>query len=399
MRNVGQWTGTRLVAGRAIRDGLASRSWRIITAVMLLIGIGAALLPRLLGGGDTVYTLAAAAGTPEAVVAQVQAAGTAGGFDVQIVAVADGAAAEAAVREGEATAGLVVSGEGSTLYVASGGAGPFPSVVSQVVVAQATTQALVDAGLTPAQIAAILSLRPPEQVVVGGPEEVEDQSRAIVGFIAGIVLYMALILTGTAIASAVATEKSTRISEVLLAVLRPTQLLVGTVLGVGLLGLVQVAALGVPAAVGFATGDGLTVPTSAVGDIALSFVWLVLGLLLYAFVFAALGSLVEKVSEVGAATIPANVFLIGSYLIAVTVTTDNPNGVVPTIASLFPASAPMVMPVRWTSGLVPVWQLVLAMALTALAAVALAMLASRIYARGVATTGRRVRLLEAVRRG
>jgi ABC-2 type transport system permease protein len=58
----------------------------------------------------------------------------------------------------------------------------------------------------------------------------------------------------------------------------------------------------------------------------------------------------------------------------------------------------MVMPVRWTSGLVPVWQLVLAMGLTALAAVGLAIVASRIYARGVATTGRRVRLLEVLRR-
>jgi ABC-2 type transport system permease protein len=392
---VGQWTGTRLVASRAMREGVASRSWRIITGVMLLIGIGAALLPRLLGGGETTYTLAAAAGTPEAVVAQVQAAGNAGGFEVQILAVADRAAAEAAVRDGEATAGLAMTEAGSTLYVASDGAGPFPAVVSQVVVGQATTQALRDAGLTDEQITAILSLPPPEQVPVG---RVEDQSRAAVGFIVGIVLYMALILTGTAIASAVATEKSTRISEVLLAVLRPTQLLVGTVVGVGLLGLAQVTALGVPAAIGLATGDDISVPSSAVGDIALGFGWLILGLLLYAFVFAALGSLVEKVSEVGAATIPANVVLVGSYLIAVTITTEDPNGPVPTIASLFPVSAPMVMPVRWTSGLVPVWQLVLAMGLTALAAVGLAIVASRIYARGVATTGRRVRLLEVLRR-
>jgi ABC-2 type transport system permease protein len=87
---------------------------------------------------------------------------------------------------------------------------------------------------------------------------------------------------------------------------------------------------------------GLLLGIATLCIIGLGFVWLVLGLMLYAFVFAALGSLVEKVSEVGAATIPANVFLVGSYLIAVTVTTDNPNGTIPTVASLFPASAPMV---------------------------------------------------------
>jgi ABC-2 type transport system permease protein len=52
------------------------------------------------------------------------------------------------------------------------------------------------------------------------------------------------------------------------------------------------------------------------------------------------------------------------------------------------------MPIRWASGLVPVWQLVLAMGLVAATAVGLALLASRIYARGLTLSGRRVRLRE-----
>jgi ABC-2 type transport system permease protein len=192
----------------------------------------------------------------------------------------------------------------------------------------------------------------------------------------------------------VATEKSTRISEVLLAVLRPTQLLVGTVLGVGLLGLAQVAALAVPAAVGLATGGSLDVPASATADVALGVVWFVLGVLLYAFVFAALGTLVEKPTEVGSATMPANLVLIGSYLLAVVVTVQDPNSWASVAASVFPLSAPLVMPIRWASGLVPGWQLGLAMVLTAATAVALALLASRIYARGLARSGRRLHLRE-----
>jgi ABC-2 type transport system permease protein len=395
----GWWAGTRQVAGRAIGDGVGSKSWRAITVVMLLLGTAAVVLPRLLAAGPAEYVLATAPGAPAELAADLQAAGTAAGFSVRVAAVPDGAAAQAAVRDGEADAGFVPEPgggtSGGTLYVSAASGGTFPVLVSQTLVARATAVALAEAGLAPEQVAVVQSVQPPEQVPVG---RVADQGRAGVGFVVGIVLYLALILTGTSVATAVATEKATRISEVLLAVLRPTQLLVGTVLGVGLLGLVQVLALSLPVVVGLLVGDGVAVPRAAVGDIALAVCWFVLGLALYAFVFAALATMVEKVNEVGTAVLPANALLIGSYLLAVTVTVADPNAPLSTAASLFPLSAPMVMPIRWASGLVPVWQLVLAMALTAAAAVLLALLASRIYARGLAMAGRRLRLRDVVRR-
>jgi ABC-2 type transport system permease protein len=396
----GWWPGTRLVAGRAIADGAASKSWRVITVLMLLLGTAAVLLPRLLDSGPAQYRLAATPGTPAQIERVLAAAGQSAGFDVAVAQVPDAADAQAAVRDGEADAGLVAAPDSSTgaalLYVSATTAGTFPALVSQAVAAQATEQALADAGLTPEQIAVVQAVPPPQQVVVG---RVADEGRAGLGFVVGIVLYLALILTGTTVASAVATEKTTRISEVLLAVLRPTQLLVGTVLGVGLLGLVQVVALGLPVLVGLLVGDGLDLPNAAAVDVVLALGWFVLGLALYAFVFAALATLVEKVSEVGAAVLPANALLIGSYLLAVTVTVVDPNAPLSVAASLFPLSAPMVMPIRWASGLVPPWELALAMALTAAAAVALALVASRIYARGLAMTGRRVKLREVLRRG
>lgn len=388
------WAGTRLVAGRAIGEGVQSKSWRVITLVMLLLGAAAVVVPRLLTGGPTQYTLATAPGTPAQIEQSLAAAAQVGGFEVTVAPVPDAGAAQAAVREGDADVALVPGPGGGTLYVSANSGGTFPALVTQAAVAAATEQALADAGLGPQEIAAVQSVPPPEQVPVG---RVADEGRAGVGFVVGIVLYLALILTGTAVATAVATEKATRISEVLLAVLRPTQLLVGTVLGVGLLGLVQVTALGLPVAVGMLWGDGLDLPRAAAADIVLAVAWFILGLALYAFVFAALATLVEKVSEVGSAVLPANALLIGSYLLAVTVVVTNPNAPVSVAASLFPFSAPLVMPIRWASGLVPPWQLGLAMLLTAAAAVALALVASRIYARGLALSGRRVKLREVVR--
>lgn len=389
------WAGTRLVAVRALREGWSSKSWRVVTGLMLAAGLAIVVVPRLLGDDAPSYTLATAGEAPAGFVTQLQSAAEFGGFEVEVVAVADGAAAEQAVRDGAADAAYVESGVGGTLYVASDGSGTFPAIVSQVVLAARITDTLRGFGLSPEQVAQIQATPPPEQVPVG---RVADEDRAGVGFAVGIVLYISLLLTGMTIATAVATEKTTRISEVLLAVLRPTQLLVGTVLGVGVLGLVQIAALAVPAAIGLLSGSELDLPESAAGDISLGVVWFLLGISLYAFAYAAMATLVEKVTEVGTAILPVTVVLIGSYMLAVIVVVQDPNSTASMIASMFPLSAPLVMPVRWASGLVPGWQLVLAMTLTLATAVALALLASRIYALGLTMSGRRVRLREALGR-
>jgi ABC-2 type transport system permease protein len=387
----GWWAGTRLVAGRAIREGTGSRSWRVVTVVMLLLGLAVVVVPRLLGDQQVTYTIATIGDPPPLLREQLDAVATAGDVEVTVLTVRNADVAEQAVQSGDADVAVVGAATDTRLLVSTELTGTFPALVSQAVLNQATSDALRAAGLDPAEVAAVQATPPPEQVPVG---PVADEGRAGVGFVVGIVLYLALILTGTGIATAVATEKSTRISEVLLAVLRPTQLLVGTVLGMGALGLVQIGALAVPAGVGLAAGDGVDLPTSASGDVALGVVWFVLGLLLYAFVFAALATLVEKVTEVNTATLPVNVVLIGSYLLAVTVTVRDPNSWGSVLASLFPLSAPLVMPTRWASGLVPLWQLVLAMLLVAVTALGLALLASRIYARGLTLSGRRVRLRE-----
>jgi ABC-2 type transport system permease protein len=389
--STGFWSGVRLVAGRAIAEAWASKSWRIITAVSVLVGMALVVVPRVLADDTTEYTLATVGEAPPALLTALEAAGDAGEFDVTIRTVPDAAAAEALLRDGDADAALTGVGPGAILYVAERADGTFPALVSQAALGLAITDQLAQAGLSPAEIARVQATPPPEQVPVG---RVADEGRAGVGFVSGILLYLALILTGTAIATAVATEKSSRISEVLLTAMRPTQLLVGTVLGVGVLGLLQIAAIGVPAAIGLTWGEGLDLPPATTGDILLAVGWFVLGLALYAFVFAALGALVDKPTEVGAATMPANILLVASYMFAVIVTIQDPNGVASTTASMLPVSAPLVMPIRWASGLVPTWQLVAAMALTAATAVVLAFVASRIYARGLTRTGRRLKLRE-----
>ena len=381
------WAGTRLVAGRSLAEGVRSRTVRLTTLVMLLVGLAVVFLPRLVGGGEPTYTLATIGPAPAAIRTQLDAAGEAAGFHVKYVVSTDDTAVEAAVRAGDATVGLGTD----VMYVRTDAPGATAVLVAQAVVAEERASLLRQAGLTPDQVTAVTSIAPPEQVEVG---PVQDQSRAGVGIAVGIVLYLAIMISGQSIAMNVGVEKSTRIAEVLLSVLRPSQILVGNVLGIGLRTLVQLLVMTVPILVAMTVTDGLDLPTVAAGDIALGVAWFVLGFFMYAFLFAAAAALVDKVTEVGSAIMPVTTILVLAYLGAVVFVQQDPGSPLSVALSMFPLTSPMAMPTRWASGLVPGWQLVASMLLAVGAAFLLAWFGSTVYHRALVITGRRLKLSE-----
>ena len=383
----GWWQGSELVAERALRESVTSRTFKIVTLLLLVVSIAGVTVPQLLQDDETTYTLATVGRAPEAVVDALEAAGASQDFELELAVRPDEEAVRQAIRDREADAGLV----GDTLYTSAEQGDTFPAIVSQTVVTLEVAHRLEEAGLTPEQIEEVRSAEPPEQVSIG---RVEDESRAGIGFAVGVVLYMALTFAGSAIATTIGMEKATRISEVLLAVLRPSQVLVGNVLAVGLVTLFQLLVLAAPLAVAVQLTDDIGLPPIAGADLALAIVWFLLGFALYAFVFAAAASLVNKITEVTSAITPVSTTLLVAYLLGVFVVTSDPDSVWSIALSLFPLTAPLAMPVRWASGEVPVWQLVLAMLLTAATAVLFVRLASSIYGRALLVTGHRVRLRE-----
>jgi len=212
------WRGTSLVAERGLVENIRSRSFKVLTGLLLLLSIAPVTIPQILSGGGAKYTIATTGKAPAALVAALDAALRSADFSVKYVSRADESAVRLAVRDGDATAGLA----GGTLFTSATSAGTFPVVVAQTVVGLETARRLSEAGLSPQQVAALQSIRPPRQVVVG---RVDNEGRAGAGFAVGIVLYLAITFAGTAIATTVATEKSTRISEVLLAILLPARYL------------------------------------------------------------------------------------------------------------------------------------------------------------------------------
>ena len=336
------WDGMWLVARRSLLENLHSRTFKVVTGLLLLLSIGAVVVPQLISEDGTTYTLATVGEAPAPLRSALEAAGQGADFTVKFETRDTADAVRVAVRDDVATAGLA----DGTLFTPSQSAGPFPIVVAQAVVGVETAKRLAAAGLSADQIASVQSVQPPRQESVG---RVDSEGRAAVGFAVGIVLYLAITFAGSAIATTVAMEKSTRISEVLLAVLRPSQILVGTVLAVGLITLAQLVVLAVPLAIGLRVAD-LGLPSVASGDLTLALVWFILGFALYSFLFAATASLVDKITEANSAILPVTTTLVIVYMLSIIVVMGDPRSVWSTVLSIFPLSAPVAMPPARTRG-------------------------------------------------
>lgn len=386
------WSGMSLVLKRGLAEQVRSRTFKVVLGLLLLLAVAAVTIPRLVGTGTTTYTLATVGPAPADLTATLGLAARAVPFEIRYLELSDDAQVRASVRDEEATAGL----SDTRLYVPERVTGTFPAIVSQSIVALDTEHLLAELGLTPTQVQQLQSVRPPEQVPVGA---LTDTSRAAVGFAVGVILYLALMFSGTLIATTVATEKSTRISEVLLAVLRPSQILVGTVLAVGVATAAQLLVLAAPIAVTAWVTDAQWLPSVAAVDISLGVLWFLLGFALFGFLYAAGGALVDKVTDAGMAVLPVTAVVIAGYVLGVIVVATDPVMTWSVFFSMFPLTAPLTMPIRWAAGEVPVWQLVLSMVLTAATAVAFVWVTSSVYRRALVITGRRVRIRELVRRG
>jgi ABC-2 type transport system permease protein len=225
------------------------------------------------------------------------------------------------------------------------------------------------------------------------PKATQDR---VVGLAVGILLFIVLGLYGSQVAQGVVEEKATRIMEILLATVRPSRLLAGKIVGIGLVGLLQLAIVAAATLVAVAVTNVVTTPALEAAAVLGYLVWFVLGFLLYSAGYATLAALVSRPEEVQGAVVPMAVFPIASYLLAY-LALANPTSPIVAVASVLPPFAPILMAVRMSGGDVPAWQVGLALALTVAAIVGLTWLAGRVYANSAMRIGARVRFVDAFR--
>ncbi|TDV41785.1 ABC transporter permease [Actinophytocola oryzae] len=224
-----------------------------------------------------------------------------------------------------------------------------------------------------------------------------DPSRLAMALVVVALLYLALLFYGALVAQGVVEEKSSRVVEFLLAAVRPRTLLAGKVLGLGLVGLAQLAIVGV---VGLLVGWLASVLPSFVAALAAltwGLVWYSLGFLLYATVFAAVGALVSRQEDVLSVLMPAAAVLVVAFVLGFAVLSRDPTGVTTTVLSLVPLLSPILMPGRLALAAAPFWQVALALALTAATIVLLGRLGDRVYRNSLLRKDSRTTLRQALR--
>jgi ABC-2 type transport system permease protein len=196
----------------------------------------------------------------------------------------------------------------------------------------------------------------------------------------------------------VAEEKSSRVVEVLLATVRPVQLLTGKVLGIGLVAFAQAAAiLGFALILAKAVGSDILHGTAPL-ELVSSLVWLVLGYAFYCWAYAAAGSLAERQDQLQSLSFPLSLPIILGYVTSlIAATTGNASPFFDVLAYL-PPTAPFAMPVLVGLGLAKWWEFAIAVILSLGGTYFMAKVATGIYRRAILRTGARVRLKQVVSR-
>ncbi len=210
-------------------------------------------------------------------------------------------------------------------------------------------------------------------------------------------LYFMIIVYGQLIAGGVASEKSNRSMEVLITSTKSSNLIFGKVLGGALGGIIQ---FGIVIGAGFlaysinakAWDNSLDLVFQIPANVLLTFsVFGILGYLLYAFIFGALGALVSRVEDISAGSTPIMILFVAAFFISIT-GMQNPDGLLLKIASFVPFSSFMSMFVRVSMGNVTAIEVIVSLLLLTGTVIGTAFLASAIYRMGTLMYGNRVKL-------
>ncbi len=299
----------------------------------------------------------------------------------------DRAAAAKAVEDGDADAAVV---DGAEVLVEDDPDDTLAAAIEATRRQLALRDALDRAGVPPAELQAALDPAPlPVRVLE--PENENRSARQGIAFIAVLLLYLAIFTYGLWVAGGIVEEKSSRVIEVVLSAIRPRELLFGKIVGLGLLGLAQFALVLAVGVIGASLLGSVDLPHVTVGWVAIVALWFLLGYALYATLYAVAGALVSRQEDLQSSTGALNMVVIGSYILSF-VALQDPDGTLMTVVSFLPPSAPMGMPARWLVSDVPLWQLLLSIALALVATALTLRLATVVYARAALRIGPKLSL-------
>jgi ABC-2 type transport system permease protein len=423
------------VARREYAQRARTRIFVIMTAILVVIALAISVAPaitRALGpaepsrvgvmAGDEVAEQQIVASL-RAVLNMESAAPPDVSMDVdpqprfEVVAFDDAESAAAELQAGELAGLLTVTRDQTDelIFHYQTDVGPTarsPLLVQQAATSMAINDRLERHGVEPAEREAIFA--PPAFEVERSDAEPPPQAAAdfwpnyLLGSALIVLIFMAIVLYGNWVATSVAEEKSSRVMELLVTAATPRQLLVGKVLGTGAVGLTQYAAILLAAGIGLALHGPIEAafvagePGPGV-DLALSIPLLLLygaffmgGFLLYATLYAAVGSMVSRQEDVNQVAGPMVVFAMAGYFGAFfALNAIDAAWVAP--LSWVPFFSPFLMTARMVLTTVPAWELAGSLIVLTLAVALALLLAARVYSAGVLLYGQKRTLRQVLR--
>ena len=377
----------RLVAAQELRERGRSKAFWVGTSVLLLGVVAAIVVPAMLGhhGPRTfqVGTVGAPPGLASSVISDAAALG--GRANVRAI----GSIAEARSALGAQTLDLVVEGKTAVL-VRGQNTDPSAAGLAHLVARDLAVQArLQAAGLPAGRIPGLVGAAPaPVRSLI--PVSPDNQASKAIVVLGTIILYFCLTAYGGWVTSGVLEEKSSRVVEVILSAVRPRALLAGKVIGIGLLGLGQFAAVALAGTIA-AISVGRHLPPSTPEAIGVIVLWFLLGYAFYCSAFAAAGAASSRQEEAPTVAGPLTLVILLGYVVSFSVL-SNPDGVLAGVTPFVPPLAPMVMPARMLLGHAQPWELPASVAVMLVATYGLVRLAGRAYSGNILRFGGRVTL-------
>ena len=254
--------------------------------------------------------------------------------------------------------------------------------------------------LQPEEVASIYAPIQFERVAIAETAKTEmelNQARIFV-YILLFIIYFSVLMFGNMIATEIAIEKSSRVMEILISSSSPVQQMFGKIFGIALLGLTQYVLIFLVGVLSLRqrlstdsfdqelgeliVGQGL--PLHLIGY---AFLFFILGYFLYATISAMLGSLVSRIEDVNQMVAPMIFLIVAAFLIAM-FGLSNPEAKIVTVTSFIPFFAPMIMFLRVGMLSLPLWEVLLGVAILIATIVLFAWIGARVYRGGVLMYGK-----------
>jgi ABC-2 type transport system permease protein len=379
---------TRLVMKREIEERLQSRLIRAMTAFTALGVVLIIVIPAIVRQPAKPTVVGLVGSSAQALGPTLRRAATEARVEVRIVDVASAEAARTEVRDGTLAIALSVGEHSAVAEVKETLSPTIAALLRSTLNLAHLDQVLGEAGVPPPAVRRALTPVPFSTTALQPPPP-DRAARSVAALAAGLLLYLSLGLYAAAVANGVAQEKTSRTAEVLLAAVRPRQLMTGKVVGIGLVGLGQLAVAVAAGLVANAVVHRAEIPSTVWLLLPSILVWFVLGFALYSFAYAAAAATVARQEEVQFVTLPIGLPLIAGFLLTYAAIAS-PSAWWIRLLSFLPPLTPILMPARIALGHVAGWEIALAVLIMLASIYGTARLAARIYAGAIVRGGARL---------